>query len=93
MRHPLVQFMLTPMAAPETVTLRRLRFAWSGVCCALLLGVTANGALVATFGPKGAIPALLLTVATPLVGLFYFRAKTHADAAHASGDANAGGEP
>lgn len=93
MRHPLLDFMLTPMAAPETRGLKRLRLSWMLLCCALGLAVTMNGALVDLLGPKGALPALLLVAAAPTVGIVYFTAKTRADDAHGRADADRGGEP
>lgn len=81
MTHPLLVFMATPMAAPETPWLRRLRLAWVLLCAALILAVALNPASVSRFGPLGALPALLLLIAMPVVGLVYWRAKTKADAA------------
>lgn len=81
MTHPLLVFMATPMAAPETPRLRRLRQSWVLLCAALMLAVVLNPASVARFGPLGALPALLLLIATPFVGVVYWRAKRKADAA------------
>lgn len=81
MTHPLLAFMATSLAAPETPRLRRLRQSWVLLCAALLLAVTLNPACVARFGPQGALPALLPLTAAPVVGLVYWRAKTRADAA------------
>lgn len=81
MTHPLLTFMATPMAAPETQRLRRLRHSWVLLCTALLVAVVLNPESVARFGPWGALPALLLLIAAPIVGLVYWRAKTRADAA------------
>lgn len=92
MRHPLIAFMLTPMAAPETKGLKRLRLSWISLCCALGLAVSCNGVLVDLLGPKGALPALLLVLAAPIVGLVYLRAKSRADDAHLHETAGKGGE-
>ena len=81
MTHPLLAFMATPLAAPETPRLRRLRQSWVLLCAALMLAVIFNPASVALFGPLGALPALLLLIAAPIVGLVYWRAKMRADAA------------
>ena len=81
MTHPLLAFMTTSMAAPETQRLKRLRHAWVLLCAALLLAVVLNPTSVARFGPLGALPALLLLTAAPIVGLVYWRAKARADAA------------
>lgn len=92
MRHPLFAFMLTPMAAPETKGLKRLRLSWISLCCALGLSVTFNGELVGLVGPMGALPALLLVLAAPIVGLVYLSTKTRADDAHLNEIASKGGE-
>ena len=88
MRHPLLAFLLTPMAAPETPHLKRLRRIWVLLCLCLALAAPLNPASVALFGPIGALPALLLVVTAPIVGVVYFRAKARADESH-----NRGGEP
>ena len=80
MTHPLLAFRATPMAAPETKRLRRLRHSWVLLCTALLVAVVFNPASVSRFGPWGALPALLLLIGAPIVGLVYWRAKTRADA-------------
>jgi len=88
MRHPLLAFLLTPMAAPETPRLRRLRWALVLLCMSLAIAAPLNRASVALFGPVGALPALLLLAAAPIVGVVYFCAKAHADENH-----NRGGKP
>lgn len=87
MRHPLLQFLLKPMAAPETPWLRRLRGIWMLLCTCLAVAVPLNAPSVGLFGPLGALPALLLILATPVMGLVYFRGKARADAAHTCGEA------
>jgi len=81
MTHPLLVFIASSMAAPETPRLKRLRHAWVLLCAALILAVIINPTSVARFGPLGALPALLLLIAAPIVGLVYWRTKTRADAA------------
>ena len=81
MTHPLLVFMASSMAAPETSRLRGLRLTWVLLCAALILAVALNPASVARFGSWGALPALLLLIGAPIVGLVYWRAKTRADAA------------
>jgi len=88
MRHPLLAFLLTPMAAPETPRLRRLRWALVLLCMGLAIAAPLNTASVALFGPLGALPALLLLAAAPITGVVYFCAKARADENH-----NRGGEP
>ena len=79
MRHPLLAFLLTPMAAPETPRLKRLRRALVLLCMGLAIAAPLNTASVALFGPLGALPALLLLVTAPITGVVYFRAKARAD--------------
>ncbi len=88
MRHPLLAFLLTPMAAPETPCLKRLRRALVLLCMGLAIAAPLNRASVTLFGPLGALPALLLLAAVPIVGVVYFRAKARADESH-----NRRGEP
>ena len=88
MSHPLLQFLLTPMAPPETTGLKRLRRAWVLLCACLAVAAPLNTASVALFGPLGALPALLLLLAAPVMGIVYFRAKARAEEAH-----DRGGEP
>ena len=88
MRHPLLVFLLTPMAAPETARLKRLRRALVLLCMSLAIAAPLNTASVTLFGPLGALPALLLLVTAPITGVIYFRAKARADENH-----NRRGEP
>jgi hypothetical protein len=88
MRLPLLQFLLTPMAPPESLCLKRLRRTWVLLCACLAVAAPLNAASVARFGPLGALPALLLLLAAPVMGLVYFRAKARAEEAH-----ERGGEP
>lgn len=86
MRHPLLAFLLTPMAAPETPRLKRLRRALVLLCMGLAIAAHLNTASVALFGPVGALPALLLLAAAPITGVVYFRAKARADESHNRGE-------
>lgn len=86
MRHPLLAFLLTPMAAPETTRLKRLRWALVLLCMGLAIATHLNRASVALFGPVGALPALLLLAAAPIVGVVYFRTKARADESHSRGE-------
>ncbi|WP_062345008.1 hypothetical protein [Novosphingobium sp. CCH12-A3] len=79
MTHPLVAFLKTPMAAPETRTLRSMRRLWMALCWALALAVMLLPVLKALLGPWAGLPALLLGLAALLHGLVYFRAKARAD--------------
>jgi hypothetical protein len=84
MTHPLITFLKTPMAAPETPRLRHMRRWWMALCWALALAVLLLPLTKALLG-VGRAPALLLVLAAPVHGMFYFRAKLRADD-HFSGE-------
>ena len=86
MKHPLLIAMLTPQAAPETHGLRIMRLVWMTLCASLAGAVLGLQALLALFGPNGALVAAVLCLAAPIHGLFYFRAKIRADEAHVRGE-------
>ncbi len=88
MSRPLLQFLQTPVVSPEPPRLRRLRQTWVLLCALLAIAASLNTASVTLFGRLGALPALLLVLAVPVVGWIYFRARTRVDAAR-----NRGGEP
>ena len=79
MTHPLIDFLKTPMAAPETPRLRHMRRWWMALCWALALAVLLLPLMKALLGLWGALPALLLALTAPVHGLIYFRAKFRAD--------------
>ncbi len=79
MTHPLITFIKTPMAAPETRTLRRMRRLWMALCWSLALAVLLLPVVKVLLGKWAALPALLLLAAAMLHGLVYFRAKARAD--------------
>ena len=79
MTHPLITFLKTPMAAPETPRLRHMRRWRMALCWALALAVLLLPLTKALLGDWGALPTLLLVLAVPFHGLFYFRAKLRAD--------------
>ena len=85
MIHPLIAFLKTPMAAPETARLRHMRRWWMALCWALALAVLLLPLLKAVFGLWGGSPALVLALAAPFHGFAYFRAKLRADEAYAQG--------
>jgi len=71
----------TPMAAPETATLRRMRFIWQALCvsCALVVGLFSPlRHIVGRAAPIGA--ALLLCVTAGYTSLYLVR-KHRADRA------------
>ncbi|PKP99175.1 MAG: hypothetical protein CVT74_08635 [Alphaproteobacteria bacterium HGW-Alphaproteobacteria-13] len=79
MTHPLITFLKTPMAAPETRSLRRMRRLWMALCWSLALAVLLLPVLKVLLGKWAALPALLLTATAVLHGFVYFRAKARAD--------------
>ena len=81
MIHPLITFLKTPMAAPETPRLRHMRRWWMALCWGLALAVLLLPLTKALLGEWGALPALLLALAAPVHGLLYFRSKNLADEA------------
>ena len=85
MTHTLIDFLKTPMAAPETARLRHMRRWWMALCWALALAVLLLPLLKTLFGLWGASPALIVALAAPLHGYAYFRAKLRADEAFAQG--------
>ena len=86
MTHPLIDFLKTPMAAPETARLRHMRRWWMALCWALALAVLLLPLLKTLFGLWGASPALIVALAAPLHGYAYFRAKIRADEAFERGE-------
>lgn len=83
-RHPLLDHLLTPMAAPETKGLRRMRLLWITSCVLLCAG--AGGirlwAHLAGLWASAIVAALLTT--TLILGFIYLRIKVRADAAWAA---------
>lgn len=69
----------TPMAAPETVGLRRLRFIWQGLCLTLAASIVGLGSLRAVLGRAAPCMIAILLVTTLLATLIYLRRKHHAD--------------
>ena len=86
MKHPLLIAILTPRAAPETRGRRIMRLVWMALCASLAGAVLGLDALIALFGPNGALVPAALCLAAPIHGLFYFRAKIRADEALVRGE-------
>lgn len=78
-RSPLIAYMMTPQAAPETHALRRLRFVWMALCTVLALGAAGIRLWVALFGLWISALVIAIVLATIVVGVVYFAAKTRAD--------------
>lgn len=69
----------TPMAAPETKQLRRLRYSWMTLCVLLAISVSQLSLIEQLVGKMGALVPLSLVVMVPLLGWRYFRLKRIAD--------------
>lgn len=69
----------TPMAAPETPVLRRMRFTWQALCvsCALIVGLISP--LRDTVGRVAPIGAALILLATVAYTCLYLFRKQRAD--------------
>lgn len=72
----------TPMAAPETAGLRRLRFIWQFLCLMLAASIAGLGPLRAILGRAAPCMIVILLVTTLLATLIYLRRKHHADTVH-----------
>jgi len=70
----------TPMAAPETAGLRRLRRIWQILCLALAASIAALGPLRAIVGRAAPCMIAILLAATLIATLVYLRRKHRADA-------------
>lgn len=71
----------TPMAAPETPTLRRMRRTWQGLCLALSAAVLFVGFLSQAAGRAGACLVAALLVGTAAYTALYLGRKHRADSA------------
>ena len=78
-RSPLIDYMMTPQAAPETHALRRLRLVWMALCAVLALGTAGIRLWVSLVGLWISALVLAIALATLLVSVLYFGAKTRAD--------------
>lgn len=82
MRPLWLELLLTPMAAPESRALRRLRRIWQGLCLTLAGCVAAFPSLRAFLGPRAAVGVALILVAAIGVGTIYWTRKQSADREH-----------
>ena len=69
----------TPMAAPETPGLRRMRFVWQALCIGSALAVGLFAPLHHAFGRGAPIAAALLLLATLVQSCRYLVRKHRAD--------------
>lgn len=72
----------TPMAAPETPSLRRLRLSWQTLCLSSATSVAFVKPIRAATGRAGPCFVAALLVATLLVTLVYLTRKHRADSAY-----------
>ncbi len=72
----------TPMAAPETPALRRLRLTWQGLCLGLAGGIAMIRPLRALLGQAAPAVVACLLVATLSVTAAYLVRKNRADTAY-----------
>lgn len=71
----------TPMAAPETRDLRRLRGIWQALCLSLAAGIVMLGPLRRAAGRAAPCALAALLVATLLITALYIARKHRADTA------------
>jgi len=76
-----LDFLMTPMAAPETRMLRCLRYGWQALCLTLAASVAAQGMLRELIGRLAPAATGLLLVAAVLTTALYLGAKHRADTA------------
>ena len=69
----------TPMAAPESRSLKHMRFVWLLLCLMLALSIGQLALLRSLMGVKGALVPLVLLIVVPVFGWRYFRLKRIAD--------------
>ena len=80
----------TPMAAPESLTLRRMRLVWQGLCLSVALVVGFFGQVHNALGRAAPCLALALLVAAGLQTCLYLRRKNAADNAFVERGGEAG---
>ncbi|ALJ16286.1 hypothetical protein [Sphingopyxis macrogoltabida] len=76
-----LDFLTTPMAAPETRGLRRLRYGWQALCLTLAGSIVAQGPLREFAGRVAPAATGLLLVAAVVTTIVYLGAKHRADTA------------
>jgi len=76
-----VEFLRTPMAAPETARLRRLRYGWQALCLVLAASIAGQGRLRGLIGMAAPVATALLMVTAALATIVYLFTKHRADTA------------
>lgn len=69
----------TPMAAPETACLRRLRMTWQGLCILTAVCVAFFSQMHELMGRTASCLVAIILVATVIQSLVYWLAKQRAD--------------
>jgi len=69
----------TPMAAPETPSLRRMRYLFQAFCFLSAASVGTLSTIQDVFGRRGTIAILILLAATSVHGIVYLVRKNAAD--------------
>lgn len=82
MRPLWLELLLTPMAAPETVHLRRLRRGWQASCLTLSVALSAFSWLPESGKRAASLVIAALIVAAVWQGRVYWRRKNRADDDH-----------
>ena len=77
--NPFIEFMKTPMAAPETANLRSLRLAFRSVCITTMLSVLFIQVGEGDWKRAVAVIAATSTIFSLVVGAIYYREKKAAD--------------
>src|SRR3546814_14461270 len=76
-----LDFLTTPMAAPETCGLRRLRYGWQALCLTLAASIVAQGELRELVGRLAPAATGVLLAAAVMTTILYLGAKHRADTA------------
>ena len=76
-----LELLRTPMAAPESRSLRRMRFTWQGLCLSLALGVGLFTPFHRMAGQLAPILVAVLLLVTALYTWFYLARKQRIDTA------------
>ena len=78
---PWLELLRTPMAAPESRSLRRMRYTWQGLCLSLALGVGLFTPFHRMAGQLAPILVAILLLATALYTWLYLARKQRIDKA------------
>lgn len=76
-----LDLLTTPMAAPETCGLRRVRYGWQALCLTLAASIVAQGELRELVGRLAPAATGVLLAAAVMTTILYLGAKHRADTA------------